>query len=212
MRLLVVSGGDHPYEMTTPILESLCRGAGHEATVAEDATVLASEGMSSYDVLVFNTLRQDEMNLTGPERAGMTRFIEGGKGFVCIHAATWLTREWPEYHDVTGGGWDVKVSWHAPYAEFGVEVTDADHPVARGISGFVTSDELYTKIGWREGNEVFMAADHDGQAQPMAWTRPYGSGRVFTTTLGHDGGSFEPPQFRRMVLNGIDWAGGAGRR
>ena len=208
MRLLVVSGGNHPYEVTTPMLAGFCRDGGHDVTVTEDATVLASAGMSDYDVLVFNTLRLEETNFTRAEQAGMTSFIEGGKGFVCIDAATWLTPEWPEYHDVTGGGWDVEVSWHAPYAQFSVEVTDPDHPAAVGLSGFVTSDELYTKIGWRDGNDVFMATDHDGQAQPMAWTRSYGDGRVFTTTLGHDGASLAPPQYRRMLLNGIDWVGG----
>jgi type 1 glutamine amidotransferase len=208
VRLLVLSGGDHPYEVTTPIIVDFCQAAGHEVTVTEDAGVLAGEGMSAYDVLVFNTLRQDDTNLTRAEQSGMTRFISGGKGFVCIHAATWLTQEWPEYHDVTGGGWDVERSWHAPYGQISVVVADPDHPAAGDMADFVTSDELYIKIGWREGNEVLLTADFEGEARPMAWTRTYGGGRVFTTTLGHDAASIQPPQYRRMVLNGVRWAGG----
>ena len=41
MRLLVLSGGRHPYEESTPVLESFLTGAGHEVTVRRDAAVLA---------------------------------------------------------------------------------------------------------------------------------------------------------------------------
>jgi type 1 glutamine amidotransferase len=186
------------------------QAAGHEATLTEDAGLLAAESLSGYDVLVFNTLRWQETALTGAERAGMTRFIGGGKGFVCIHISGCAPEEWPEYHDVTGGGWIMGTSTHPPYGQFTVNVVDRDHPVAADITDFVTNDELYTKLGWREGNEVFMTADLDGEPHPISWTRKYGKGRVFATTLGHDGLSFRTPQFQRLVLNGVDWAAGEG--
>jgi hypothetical protein len=53
-----------------------------------------------------------------------------------------------------------------------------------------------------------MTADLDGVTHPMAWTRPYGNGRVFTTTLGHNGLSFQTPQFQQLVLNGVSWSAG----
>ena len=40
---------------------------------------------------------------------------------------------------------------------------------------------------------------------PLAWTRSYGSGRVFVTLLGHDGRSVDNPNFQKVVLNGVDW-------
>ena len=138
----------------------------------------------------------------------MTRFIGGGKGFVCIHISGCAPEEWPEYHDVTGGGWIMGASTHPPYGQFTVKVTGRDHPGAADITDFVTNDELYTKLGWRDGNDVFMTADLDGEPRPISWTRKYGNGRVFATTLGHDGLSFRTPQFQRLVLNGVDWAAG----
>ena len=39
----------------------------------------------------------------------------------------------------------------------------------------------------------------------MAWTRRYNNGRVFTTPLGHDAQSFQAPEVRRLVLNGVGW-------
>ena len=41
---------------------------------------------------------------------------------------------------------------------------------------------------------------------PLGWTRTYGDGKVFVTLLGHNGLSFETPEFQKMVLNGVDWA------
>ncbi len=55
MKLLVVSGGRHPYEESTPVLEGFLKSAGHDVMVTDDASVLAnSSSMSAYDALVFN--------------------------------------------------------------------------------------------------------------------------------------------------------------
>ena len=60
MKLLVLSGGRHPYEESTPVLNDFLKAAGHDVTVTEDASVLADAGqMGGYDALVFNTRRED---------------------------------------------------------------------------------------------------------------------------------------------------------
>ena len=218
MNLLVVSGGHHPYHETTPILEGFLKAAGHEVTVTEDSSILASDSMSSYDCLVFNTLRAGDfavaegLVLTKDERAGMTRFIEGGKGFVCIHVAAQRPDDWPEFHDITGGGWITKVCKHEPYGPFTVDVREPDHLCAEGIDAFVTNDELYyecpgkpLQLGWFPSNEVFLTAEYEGKPRPQAWTLHYGEGRVIQTLLGHDGQSFTTPEFQRLILNGVGW-------
>ena len=150
--------------------------------------------------------------LTEDERAGMTAFIEGGKGFVCIHVSAQRPDDWPEYHDITGGGWITRVCKHAPYGRFSIDVRKPDHPCADGIDPFETNDELYyecpgkpLQLGWMPGNDVFLTAQYEGKPRPMAWTRRYGEGRVIQTLLGHDGRSFQTPEFQRLILNGVDW-------
>jgi type 1 glutamine amidotransferase len=44
-----------------------------------------------------------------------------------------------------------------------------------------------------------------GGTFPLAWTRSYGSGKVFVTLLGHDGLSHQNQDFQKLVLNGVDW-------
>ena len=110
MKLLVISGGRHPYEESTPVLERFLKGAGHDITVTEDPSVLANApDLNSYDALVFNTRRENipdfgEWALSSSEQNGMKDFISSGKGFVCLHISTCLPGGWPEYHDITGGG------------------------------------------------------------------------------------------------------------
>ncbi|MGE3541277.1 MAG: ThuA domain-containing protein [Candidatus Tectimicrobiota bacterium] len=228
MKLLVLSGGRHPYHESTPILDTFLRGAGHEVTVTEDASVLArAADMRAYDALVFNTRRENlpdfgDWTLSSSELDGMKDFIRSGKGFVCLHIATCVPKSWPDYHDITGGGWITGSSFHPPYGAFTVNVSAPQHPGVRGVSDFTTNDELYMGLAVGEGNEVFLTAsatsgtypwgperkpkEMPGGTFPLGWTRQYGQGKVFVLLLGHDGRSFQTPEFQQMVLNGVEWA------
>jgi type 1 glutamine amidotransferase len=227
MNLLVISGGSHPYEESTPILEEFLKAAGHDLTVTEDASVLAdSDKMNSYDALVFNTMRAGENGMTKDEQAGMTSYIEGGKGFVCIHISGSASEDWFEYYNITGGGWVPGKSYHPPYGKFTVNVKNANHAGAQSISDFETNDEFYLgNLEYKEdgGNDVFLTSDFEGGVlprnavgrepiemaggtYPLGWTRSFGSGKVFVTLLGHNGLSFKTPEFQKIILNGVDWA------
>ena len=228
MKLLVISGGRHPYEESTPILESFLKGAGHDVTVTEDASPLADgSAMSGYDALVFNTRRENvpdfgDWTLSESQMQGLKSYVSNGGGFVCIHIATCVAAAWPEYHDITGGGWISGASYHPPYGEFTVNVSQAGHPGASGIADFSTNDELYMNLAIKDGNDVFITGTAEdgtwpwgpdrnpthmpGGTYPLGWTRKYGDGNVFVLLLGHDGRSFETPEFQKLVLNGVDWA------
>ena len=232
MNLLVVSGGRHPYHESTPVLESFLKGAGHNVTVTEDASVLAdASAMDDYQALVFNTRRESipdfgDWALSQAEQDGLKQYVSSGKGFVCIHIAGCAPSDWTEYHEITGGGWISGASYHPPYGAMTVKVSDPSHQGAAGVSGFATEDELYMNVVFNEGNDVFITAEAadgtypwgpdraptfmPGGVYPMGWTRSYGEGKVFVLLLGHDGRSFETPEFQQIVLNGVDWATATG--
>lgn len=221
MKLLVVSGGRHPYEESTPVLEGFLKGAGHNVTVTDDPSVLAdSSAMGGYDALVFNTLRAGDTTLSDAEQNGMKDFISGGKGFICVHISGVVPETWQEYLEITGGGWVMGTSYHPPYGNYNVNVTQPGHPGVAGVSDFDTDDELYMGIDYQDGNDVYMTGTSEdgtwpwggkdtfmaGGTFPLGWTRSYGDGKVFVTLLGHDGKSQESSEFQKIVLNGVDWA------
>jgi uncharacterized protein len=228
MKLLVLSGGRHPYQESTPVLGEFLYAAGHEVTITEDAAVLAQAAtMRGYDALVFNTRRENlpdfgDWTLSKAEQDGLQEFIRSGKAFICLHISTCLPKTWPEYHAITGGGWITGQSFHPPYGEFTVNVSAPGHPVVRGVSDFKTHDELYMGLALTEGNDVFITAAAAGGTYPwgperrpthmpggtfpLGWTRQYGAGKVFVLLLGHDARSFQTAGFQQLVLRGVDWA------
>jgi type 1 glutamine amidotransferase len=177
--------------------------------------------------LVFNTRRENlpdfgDLALSQTEQDGMKAFIRSGKGFICLHISTCLPKTWPEYHEITGGGWITGTSFHPPYGEFTVNGSAPGHPGVRGVSDFKTHDELYMGLAFTAGNDVFITADAadgthpwgperqpkpmPGGTFPLGWTRQYGEGNVFVLLLGHDARSFQTPAFQQIVLQGVDWA------
>src|SRR5262249_1939025 len=228
MKLLVLSGGRHPYQESTPVLGEFLRATGHELTITDDASVLArAADMRGYDALVFNTRRENlpdfgDLALAQAEQDGLKDFIRSGKGFVCLHISTCLPKTWPEYHAITGGGGITGTSFHPPYGGFTVNGSAPGHPGVPGVSNFKNTHELYMFLAFTQGNEVFITADaaegtHPwgperqpkhmlGGTFPLGWTRKYGEGNVFVLLLGHDARSFQTPAFQQLVLNGVDWA------
>ena len=183
--------------------------------------------MNAFDALVFNTRRENvanfaDMSLAKGEQEGVKDFIRSGKGFVCLHISGCLPAQWSEYHDITGGGWISGTSFHPPYGKFTVNVSQASHSGVAGVSDFSTNDELYMGLAIKGGNDVFLTGTTEdgthpwgpdrqpmsmpGGTFPLGWTRTYGSGKVFVLLLGHDGQSFQTPEFQKIVLNGVDWA------
>jgi type 1 glutamine amidotransferase len=227
MQLLVLTGGRHPYAESTPVLGDFLSAAGHDVTIQEDPSILAQASeMSAYDALVFNTRRENlpdfgNLTLSEAEQEGLKAFIRSGKGFVCLHISTAVPTTWPEFHEITGGGWITGSSFHPPYGEFTVNISAPDHPAVSNMSDFTINDELYMGLALQDGNNVFITAEAPegthpwGPARtpthmpagtfPLGWTRQYGAGNVFTLLLGHDARSFQTPGFQQLVLNGVDW-------
>ena len=144
MNLLLITGGQHPYEESTPVLQSFISEAGHRVTLSESAEELA-EDLSIFDAIVLNTLRQEATNndLTGGQREGLEGYVSGGGSLLSIHISAASCPDWSQSKKITGGGWVLGESWHPPFGWFQVYVDDTDHPIAKGVSDFWTYDECY---------------------------------------------------------------------
>ena len=73
------------------------------------------------------------------------------------------------------------------------------------------TDEFYTfRTNPRDVAHILMRADPEPLGLegdlPLAWTKSYGSGRVYYNGLGHFDANWEDPAFQAQIRGGLRWA------
>ena len=171
--------------------------------LAAKATVAALAG---YDGVVFASTTGD---LPLPDRDGFLKWIEAGHAFVGIHAATDTYHDFAPYISMIGGEFDQ----HGPQVEVSVQVQDPGHPATKGLGkSFKVYDEIYQFRSFdRSLVHMLLALDrHPNEGTPgyypLAWSKAYGTGRVFYTALGHREDVLEAPWYKEHLKGGILWA------
>jgi type 1 glutamine amidotransferase len=173
--------------------------------------------LNYFDALVFASTT-GELDLTDDQKADMMSFIkDDGKGFVGVHAALDTNYKWPEYGEMIGGWFDQHpwMTFNAP-----IVVEDPSFPAVRHFPHeFVKRDEIYQPKSWsRDKVNVLLSLDAsklDYNNNPrihrqdhdfaVAWSKMYGKGRVFYSTLGHTEESWDDPDIQKMYFEAIKW-------
>ncbi len=221
-KVLLLSGGQrqhHGYRDQAFALARTLEDTGrYQVTIVEDAAIFETSAMGKYDLVILAAdRRDDESKFTLPQQRALLDYVKAGHGFVSIHGGDNAAKDWlPEWRQMLGGVFshvglpDSKTK----QGNFTVKVADTAHPITRGVSDFPLSDELYYHIQMEPGVEPLLTIDYDNGTWPVAWTRTYGTGRVFHTPLGHrDFGPDKPdplqdPNLSRVLIQGIDWVAG----
>ncbi len=173
--------------------------------------------LNDFDALIFASTT-GELDLSDDQKADMMSFIkEDGKGFVGIHAALDTNYKWPEYGEMIGGWFD-QHPWFTFEAPIVVE--DPNFPAVRHFPHeFVKRDEIYQPMSWsRDKVNVLLSLDAsklDYSNNPrihrqdhdfaVAWSKMYGKGRVFYSTLGHTKEAWDDPDIQKMYFESIKW-------
>jgi type 1 glutamine amidotransferase len=84
------------------------------------------------------------------------------------------------------------------------------HPILKGVAAtkIVSAGSLYKASPLeKDTTSLLLGTIPDKPSEPIAWTNIYGpkKGRIFYTSLGHVG-DFENPEFRRLLVNAVEWA------
>lgn len=213
-KVLIITGIDHPghkWKQTAPVLaEAIAADERLDVTITEKPGDLAGEDLVDYDVIVLHFMNWEVPDPGPAARANLKRVIADGKGLVLVHFACGAFQEWPEFVELAGRVWEPKMRAHDPHGKFTVKITDARHPVMKGLKEFEIVDELYTCLTGKTPIEVLAEARSkvDGKDYPMAFVLNYGKGRVLHSVLGHDVQAFASPDVKRLFRNACAWAAG----
>lgn len=175
-----------------------------------------AKNLNYFDAIVFASTT-GELDMDGSQKKDMMSFIhDDGKGFVGVHAALDTNYTWPEYGEMIGG-WFNDHPWTTFWAPIIVE--DPSFPAVRHFpKEFTKYDEIYQAKDWsREKVNVLMRLDENkidlknprvkraDKDFAVAWSKMYGNGRVFYSTLGHTKESWNDPDIQKMYFEAIKW-------
>jgi len=195
-----------PVAATT--LRTLGTELGWQVDHGEDAAAFTPRNLARYRVVVFANTTGDVLD--GTQQAALRDFIEGGGGFVGIHAAADTEYGWPWYETLVGA-WFLS---HPPGLQTTAVVFEGENKLREGR--WRLTDELYNyrsnpraevrvvaTVDERDYAGGTMGADH-----PIAWCRRVGKGRSWYTGLGHTQEMYADAVFRGHLLRGLRYSAG----
>jgi type 1 glutamine amidotransferase len=172
--------------------------------------------LNYFDAIFFFGVR--EIDLTAEQKADLLSFVrDDGKGFVAAHSAATAFFSWPEFGDMLGGRFD-EHPWGITDAT--VVVEDPRFPAMRRFPSTVVLHDEHYQVKDYSRDRVHVLAHLDAGTLDLraplvhrtdrdfavAWSKRYGKGRVFYSTLGHDIESWDNPIISDMYFQAIRWS------
>lgn len=182
---------------------------GFAVTTTEDLSTIAPDVLRAYHVLAF-VLTSGELPLSDPQKSAISSFVAAGGGFLGVHSAADTLYGWPEYGQLLGAYF-----LEHPWTQVGtVVVENQSHPASVGLGDrFSLMEEFYTfRENPRSRVQVLLRLDAGSVGAagdyPLAWTQPYGSGRVYYNALGHFSETWSDQRFQRQLAGAVRWLAG----
>ena len=184
---------------------------GFSVTATEDAAAFTPANLARYQAVVFLSTTGDVLD--GAQQAALQAYVDGGGGFVGIHAAADTEYDWPYYGQLVGAWFDS----HPAVQQATVVTEDRNHPATAHLgASWSHVDEWYNyRSSPRASVRVLQRLDegsYDGGDMgdhPITWCHAQGAGRAFYTGLGHTMEAYAEPEFRSLLLGAIRYATGA---
>ena len=155
-----------------------------------------------YHMLIETPLGESEKKV----RAALEGLGAASQGILVLHHSILAYPDWALWDEIVGIE-DRRFEFFHD-VNIHVDVTDADHPISRGLTGWDMIDETYTMNSAAEGSEIILTVDHPQSMKTIAWTRRYKNSRVFCLESGHDNQTWINQNFREVLRRGIQWCAG----
>lgn len=212
-RALIVWGGweGHQPREVADIFQRVLREDGFEVEVSDtlDAFKDRAVGELSLIVPVWTMGR-----ITPEQLDPVTKAVAGGVGIAGCHGGMCdAFRDAPEWQFMTGGQWVAHPGNDG--VKYRVRILTRDHPVTSGLDDFEVASEQYymhvdpavkvlatTRFPVADGPHV----PNGPVEMPVVWTKLYGKGRVFYSSLGHQADIVAMKPCLTLMRRGFSWA------
>ncbi|MEU4155283.1 ThuA domain-containing protein [Actinoplanes sp. NPDC026670] len=184
---------------------------GFTVTATEDAGQFTAANLAQYQAVIWLSTTGDVLDAA--QQTAFQSYIAAGGGYVGVHAAADTEYDWAWYGGLVGAYFQS----HPATQQAAVRVEDtANVATAHLPQRWIRTDEWYNyRASPRARVRVLMNLDESSYSggsmgdHPITWCHNYGGGRSFYTGLGHTEESYADPNFTRVLLGGIQFAGGA---
>jgi cytochrome c len=169
------------------------------------------QGLPGYQAVVFLSTTGDLLDAA--QQAALQDYIQGGGGWVGVHAAADAEYDWPWYGELVG-------AWfrqHPAVQRATVRAAPGATPLAGKLPArWQRTDEWYDFATSPRGRvRVLATVDEStytgggmGTDHPIAWCHDYDGGRAWYSAMGHTSESFQEARFLAHLLAGIRYAAG----
>lgn len=179
-----------------------------EVDTTTDASLFTKKNLKKYAAVIFMSTTGDVLN--DEQQAVFEKYIQSGKGFMGIHAATDTEYGWPWYNQLVGAYFKS----HPKQQEAVLNIVDGTHISTKHLpASWKRFDEWYNFKSMQNGLHVLITIDEksytggeNGDTHPMAWYHDFDGGRAFYTEMGHTDESYKDPMYLQHILGGIQYA------
>ena len=179
-----------------------------EVDTTEDARAFTEANLKQFGAVIF-------LNTTGhilneEQQISFQKYIQGGGGFVGIHAATDTEYDWPWYNNLVGAYFEN----HPKPQEALYAVVAKNHPAVSFMPDTLRRlEEIYNFKSFKKDLvNVLITVDEKSYTggkmtgyHPIAWCHKYDGGKAFYTEWGHFSQAYTEPVFLQHIAGGITW-------
>jgi type 1 glutamine amidotransferase len=159
------------------------------------------DALDSCDVMLLFTKR---LELPNEQLDHVKKYVLSGRPIVGVRTASHAFQNWLEFDQKVLGGDYHGHYGQGPVTKVEIATSAADHPVLKGVKPFETATKLYKNPHPANDIRLLLTGTIPDHTEPVAWTRDYGGGRVFYTSLGAPD-DFANDLFRDLLVNAIFW-------
>lgn len=196
-KVLIIWGGweGHEPQHTAEKLYKVLIDKEYIVESTSNFGVLLNGNLGNYDVIIpiWSCGIKGDIYLSQ-----LLKAVESGVGIATFHGGiNWFNQE--KYYEMIGAFYlyDTKPE------KYSVNIVDRKHEITKNINDFeIVSEKYFLQTDHK--NRVLATADFSGTEMPIAWTREYGKGKIFYSSLAHSTDELFSEPHLSMILNGIE--------